>query len=225
MKVIQKRLTYANVMSSIAVFLVLGGATAFAASKIGSNQLKANSVTTGKIKKNAVTAAKIKNGAVNGAKVKDGSLTGADINLGALGTVPTAANAEKVGGNTVQKIFYKVPPNTGAQTILSLNGLTLTAACGAGSALTATATTSVGDSLIHSGGTFGGAAAFYAELDDFDTAAKFDFLAEGTTTSDSIQGTLTYSQPTGAVVTAVFQAEEFGFDTEGCSITGFATAG
>ena len=35
MKQIRKRLTYANVMSSIAVFLVLGGATAFAASKIG----------------------------------------------------------------------------------------------------------------------------------------------------------------------------------------------
>ena len=35
MKQIRKRLTYANVMSSIAVFLVLGGATAFAAKKIG----------------------------------------------------------------------------------------------------------------------------------------------------------------------------------------------
>lgn len=36
MKRFRKRLTYANVMSSIAVFLVLDGATAFAASKIGS---------------------------------------------------------------------------------------------------------------------------------------------------------------------------------------------
>ena len=48
MKQIRKRLTYANVMSSIAVFLVLGGATAIAAQqKIGTKQLKANSVTTG----------------------------------------------------------------------------------------------------------------------------------------------------------------------------------
>jgi len=80
---IRKRLTYANVMSSIAIFLVLGGATAFAAKKIGSNQLKANSVTTGKIKKNAVTTAKIKKDAVTGAKIKESS----------LGTVPSAANA------------------------------------------------------------------------------------------------------------------------------------
>lgn len=79
MKAIRKRLTYANVISSIAVFLVLGGATAVAAKKIGTKQLKANSVTTGKIKKNAVTTAKIKNNAVNGAKVKDASLTSADL--------------------------------------------------------------------------------------------------------------------------------------------------
>ncbi len=83
---IRKRLTYANVMSSIAVFLVLGGATAFAASKIGSHQLKANSVTTAKIKKNAVTTAKIKNGAVTGAKVK----------LSTLGTVPNSAATDVI---------------------------------------------------------------------------------------------------------------------------------
>jgi hypothetical protein len=91
-------------MSSIAVFLILGGATAFAASKIGSNQLKAGSVTTGKLKreavagsklkKNAVTTTKIHKDAVTGAKVKDGSLTGSDINVSTLGTVPSAASAQ-----------------------------------------------------------------------------------------------------------------------------------
>jgi hypothetical protein len=79
------RLTYANVISSLCLFLLLGGGAAYAASQLGKNsvgkkQLKANAVTTAKIKKNAVTAAKIKNGAVNGEKVADGSLTGADIN-------------------------------------------------------------------------------------------------------------------------------------------------
>ena len=59
MKQLRKRLTYSNVMSSIAVFLVLGGATAFAAglakNSVGSKQLKKNAVTSAKIKKNAVT--------------------------------------------------------------------------------------------------------------------------------------------------------------------------
>jgi hypothetical protein len=82
-KPIRKRFTYANVMSSIAVFLVLGGATAFAAKKIGSNGLKANAVTTAKIKKEAVTTKKIKKNAVTGAKVNEST----------LGTVPSASNA------------------------------------------------------------------------------------------------------------------------------------
>lgn len=84
-------------MSSIAVFLVLGGATAFAAglakNSVGSKQLKKNAVTAAKIKANAVTTAKIQNGSVDGAKVKDGSLTGSEINASTLGTVPNANHA------------------------------------------------------------------------------------------------------------------------------------
>jgi len=78
-KHVRKRLTYANVMSSIAVFLVLGGATAFAASSLGKN-----TVGSKQIKKNAVTTAKIKNGAVTGAKV----------NVSTLGKVPSATTAD-----------------------------------------------------------------------------------------------------------------------------------
>lgn len=93
MKQIRKRLTYANVMSSIAVFLMLGGATAIAAQKIGKNQLKANAVTTGKIKKNAVTASKIKKNAISTNKIRNEAVTGAKINEATLGTVPSAASA------------------------------------------------------------------------------------------------------------------------------------
>ena len=103
MKQLRNRLTYANVMSSLAVFLVLGGATAFAATKIGANQLKANSVKTGKIVKEAVTTSKIKNNAVNTGKIADGAVTsakiadkavtGAKIDASTVGTVPNATNA------------------------------------------------------------------------------------------------------------------------------------
>jgi hypothetical protein len=97
-KQIRKRLTYANVMSSIAVFLVLGGATALAASQLGKNtvgskQLKKNSVTAAKLKNKAVTTSKIANKAVTGAQVADGTLTGANINPSTLGTVPNATHA------------------------------------------------------------------------------------------------------------------------------------
>lgn len=74
------KLTYANVMSSVAVFLVLGGGAAFAASRLGKH-----TVGTKQLKNNAVTTAKIKNNAVNGAKVANGSLGAADLDPSVLG--------------------------------------------------------------------------------------------------------------------------------------------
>ena len=212
MKQIRKRLTYANVMSSIAVFLVLGGATAFAASKIGSSQIKSNAITTGKIKKEAVTTAKIKNNAVNGAKVNEST----------LGEVPSATNsgnANTVGGNTIKKMLYVANENAPAQTVLSLNGLTITVSCPSGEP-EVIATTSVNDSLIHSGGTNLGNEAFYNEDDSFDIGNKFTITAS--IEADSNQGTFTYITPAGAVVTAVWASEEGGLNSD-CVFGGQAT--
>ncbi len=81
MRTIRRRLTYANAMATIAVFIAIGG-SAYAAT-----QLKKNSVGTKQIKNNAVTAAKIKNGTITGSK----------INLSSLGAVPSATNATNAG--------------------------------------------------------------------------------------------------------------------------------
>jgi hypothetical protein len=78
LKQIRKRLTYANVMSSIAVFLLLGGATAFAA-------LGKNSVGTKQLKKNAV----------NSSKVKNHSLLSVDFKAGQLPAGPQGPKGEK----------------------------------------------------------------------------------------------------------------------------------
>jgi hypothetical protein len=61
---IRTRLTYANVTSTLALFLVLAGGSAFAANhlaknSVGAKQLKRGAVTAAKIKKNAVTPAKL----------------------------------------------------------------------------------------------------------------------------------------------------------------------
>jgi hypothetical protein len=76
---LRPKLTYANVVSTLCLFLLLGGGAAFAASKA----LPKNSVGTKQLKKEAVT----------GAKVKDGSLKGADLDLSSLGEVPSASHA------------------------------------------------------------------------------------------------------------------------------------
>jgi hypothetical protein len=87
-KQLRRRLTYANVMSTLAVFLVLGGATAVAAG------LAKNSVGPKQLKKNAVTAAKIKKGAVTGAKVKPGSLKASNFAAGQLPAGPKGDRGE-----------------------------------------------------------------------------------------------------------------------------------
>ena len=84
MKRVRGKFTYANVMATIAVFLVLGGGAAFAATKL-------------KLGKNSVGTKQIKNGAVTGIKIKKGTITGTNINLGTLGTVPSANAAATAG--------------------------------------------------------------------------------------------------------------------------------
>ena len=81
MQPIRKRMTYANVMSSIAVFLVLAGGSAYAANKIGSNEIKGNSITTGKIKKEAVSAWKPKKNSVTRSRSPTGRFSGPKLNL------------------------------------------------------------------------------------------------------------------------------------------------
>ena len=70
MQWICKRFSYANVMSTLAVFLVLSGGAAYAAKKITSHDLKGASVTTAKIKRNAVTTSKIRASAIKTAKIR-----------------------------------------------------------------------------------------------------------------------------------------------------------
>jgi hypothetical protein len=83
------RLTYANVVSTLCLFLVLGGGAAYGASQLGKN-----SVGPKQLKKNAVVTAKIKNEAITASKVKKGTLTGTQIDASTLGTVPTANSAQ-----------------------------------------------------------------------------------------------------------------------------------
>jgi hypothetical protein len=104
------KLTYANVVATLALFIAIGGAGAFATSRLGKNsvgarQLKRNAVTTAKIKKKAVTAAKVKNGTLTGAQIGFASLTGAQIDTSTLGTVPTA---EKANTLAAPEAFHEV---------------------------------------------------------------------------------------------------------------------
>ena len=60
------RLTYANVMATIAVFIALGGST------YAATQMPRNSVGNPQLKKNAVTSGKVKDGALIEADLEPG---------------------------------------------------------------------------------------------------------------------------------------------------------
>lgn len=68
----------ALVVSLLALFVALGSG-AYAASKIGTSDLKKNAVTTPKIAKNAVKSSKVANGKLKGKDLADGTLGGSKL--------------------------------------------------------------------------------------------------------------------------------------------------
>jgi hypothetical protein len=103
---IRSRLTYANVVASLSLFLVLSGGTAVALSgsntvfsdDIVDNQVKAADVRNDTLAGGGLTAADLGPGSVAGSEVKDNSVTGADVKEASLGKVPHAGNADNVDG-------------------------------------------------------------------------------------------------------------------------------
>lgn len=88
MKQVRKHLSYANVVSSLCLFLLLSGGAALAAT-----QLAKNSVGPKQLKKNAVTAAKIKDNSVSEAKIKDNAVSAIKIKAAAVSNEKLADNA------------------------------------------------------------------------------------------------------------------------------------
>jgi len=121
MRTFRKHLTYANLMTTIGVFLLLAGGTAIAAKQlgkktVGAKQLKPSAVTTAKIKKAAVTKAKLKDGAVDATKLADGSVTTTKI-------VNAAVTGAKIAaGSTVfsQRVARLAPNSTASMQVGSV---------------------------------------------------------------------------------------------------------
>lgn len=83
---VRRHFTYANVVSTLTLFLVIAGGTALAAKTgVDSKDLKDNSVASKDLKDNSVASKDLKDGeAVASSDVVDDSLTGTDIDEGQL---------------------------------------------------------------------------------------------------------------------------------------------
>lgn len=124
MKYFRDRLTYANVVSTLALFLALGGATAYAVNQlppksVGAKQLRPGAVTADKVRKNAITSPKIEalavksgklaTGAVKEAKLANASVSAQKLAAGAVTTEKIAPGA--VMGNQIDEASLSQVPS------------------------------------------------------------------------------------------------------------------
>jgi hypothetical protein len=90
-KRLRDKLTYANVVATLALFVALGGSS-YAALTITGRDVKDGSLTARDIKRNAL----------GGGRIKESE----------LGTVRRAQNANRLGGLTAQRLLLKCPAGT-----------------------------------------------------------------------------------------------------------------
>ena len=233
-RILRRRPSPSMIVAFVALCVALAGtATALpgrarvkkddiARAAVRATHIKSSAVQSKHIKSRAVTRSKIARRAVGSSEVGQDALTGGNIVESSLGTVPNASNATnagKVNGRSVEKFSFVAGPGTPATTVLSLNGLTLIASCGAGPNIDVRASTAVNAATIHSGGGWGDAAGFFNGTGSFNIGTSFDVLDEATTNAGPLEGTLTYARSDGEVVTATFLAREVG----GCVFAGTAT--
>jgi hypothetical protein len=90
-KALGKRLTYANVMATLAVFIALGGSSYAALSVTGRN-----------VKNSSLTFRDLRRDTLGGSRIKESR----------LGTVRSARNADRLNGVTAERFLVRCPEGT-----------------------------------------------------------------------------------------------------------------
>ena len=93
---ILNRLSYANVMATVAAFMALGG-VGYAAATVGSGDVVNNSLRSKDVRNNSLRGKDIRNKTIQAADVGLNKLTGAQVNESTLKQVPDAAQLGGVG--------------------------------------------------------------------------------------------------------------------------------
>jgi hypothetical protein len=107
------RLSYANVVSTLALFLALSGGVAFAASKVRAGNIAPGAVRTVAVFKRAITSGKLALGAVRSNQIADGAVSARQIGNGAVGSQQIAPGA--VAPSNLQfPVFYPASPTGGS---------------------------------------------------------------------------------------------------------------
>ncbi len=115
---IRPRLTYANVVSTLCLFLALGGGAAFAASKVRSKDIARNAVKSVNLAPGAVKAPDVFKRAITSGKLALGAVRSNQIADGAVGSKQIGASA--IGPSNLQfPVFYAASPSGGSAPVTS----------------------------------------------------------------------------------------------------------
>jgi len=114
MRGLRDRLSYANVVATLALFLALGG-TSYAVLHVGSRDVVDNSLRSRDIQNDTLRSRDIRDKTLRARDVRQDSLGPGVVKESALGRVPSAANSERVGGATAQDLRIKCPGDTVAK--------------------------------------------------------------------------------------------------------------
>lgn len=108
---LRKHLSYSNVTATVALFIALGG-TSYAVIRVDSDNVVDNSLRSKDLRNNSVRSRDIHDRTLRARDLAPNSLGGGVLKESALGQVPRAANAERVGGATAEDLRVRCPANT-----------------------------------------------------------------------------------------------------------------
>ncbi len=108
---LRNRLTYANVVATLALFLALGG-TSYAVLQVRSDDVVDNSLRSRDVRNNTLRSLDIRDRSLQARDFRPDSLGPGVVKESRLGTVPRAADAERLGGVAAQDLKLKCPTGT-----------------------------------------------------------------------------------------------------------------
>jgi hypothetical protein len=111
---IRRHLSYSNVIATAALFVALGG-TSYALIRVDSGDVVNNSLRSTDLRNNSVRSRDVRDRTLRALDLKPNGLGGGVVKESALGKVPLAADAERVGGATAQDLRLRCPGETVAK--------------------------------------------------------------------------------------------------------------
>ena len=107
----RKRVSYANVVATLALFIALGG-TSYAVLHVGSDDVVDNSLRSRDVRNDTLISRDLRDRTIRARDVHRNALGSQVIKESSLGIVPRAGEADRLDGVTAQDLKLKCPADT-----------------------------------------------------------------------------------------------------------------